>query len=115
MKQQKTKPVRKPNKAHLRKWVKALRSGKFQQGSFQLYEPIGDTYCCLGVAEHVRAGKPVTGLVLSPEGSEFYGIAQNPKLLTKQHGEKQAAAALNDNFGWSFERIAKAIERTFNL
>lgn len=35
------------NKKLIRKWVKALRSGKYKQGSEALRN--GDTYCCLGV------------------------------------------------------------------
>ncbi len=38
----------KPNKARIRKWVKALRSGEYQQGKDALRK--GDKFCCLGVA-----------------------------------------------------------------
>ena len=31
------------------KWVAALRSGKYKQGSGQLHNTMNDTYCCLGV------------------------------------------------------------------
>ncbi len=32
-----------------RKWVEALRSGKFKQGKGQLYITKDNSYCCLGV------------------------------------------------------------------
>ncbi len=32
------------------KWLKALRSGKYTQGSSYLYNDSEDNYCCLGVA-----------------------------------------------------------------
>ena len=42
-----------PNKENLRKWVEALRSGKYVQGTGTNYNAKSDTYCCLGVACHV--------------------------------------------------------------
>jgi hypothetical protein len=38
----------KPTKAEIRKWVKALRSGKYAQGRIRLQD--GENFCCLGVA-----------------------------------------------------------------
>lgn len=38
------------------KWVKALRSGKFEQAQMSLKRPVGDGvygYCCLGVLRHL--------------------------------------------------------------
>lgn len=40
--------VPQPNKENIRKWVEALRSGKFQQTNGALRDL--DGYCCLGVA-----------------------------------------------------------------
>jgi len=37
-----------PNKEAIRKWVDALRSGKYKQATGQLR--VNDSYCCLGVA-----------------------------------------------------------------
>lgn len=31
------------------KWVSALRSGEYKQGTEMLHNPAKDTYCCLGV------------------------------------------------------------------
>lgn len=40
-----------------RRWVKALRSGKYKQGHGQLKDVGSNTYCCLGVAAEVYYGK----------------------------------------------------------
>lgn len=41
-----------------KKWVKALRSGKYKRGTGQLKK--GDKYCCLGVLCEIT-GKPYDG------------------------------------------------------
>lgn len=46
---QKTKAT-KLNKKFKRKWVNALRSGKYKQGDSFLLESTNNTHCCLGVA-----------------------------------------------------------------
>lgn len=35
------------------KWLKALRSGKYEQGTFKLYKEEDNSYCCLGVAGNI--------------------------------------------------------------
>lgn len=47
------------NKTVKRKWVKALRSGKFKQGANRLVW--NDQYCCLGVLCEILGGKKVEG------------------------------------------------------
>jgi len=37
-----------------RKWVEALRSGRYQQGPQKLYDSHKNTFCCLGVLGHVK-------------------------------------------------------------
>lgn len=41
------------------KWIKALRSGKYKQGSGRLKK--GNTYCCLGVLAAIQGAKFVEG------------------------------------------------------
>lgn len=38
-----------PNKENIQKWVEALESGKYKQGTSRLRR-IDNSYCCLGVA-----------------------------------------------------------------
>jgi len=35
------------------RWLKALRSGKYKQGTGALYNPEENSFCCLGVLNHV--------------------------------------------------------------
>jgi len=54
---------------------------------------------------------------MSAEAKKFFGLneADNTRLLTKKKGKMQLAWKLNDLNKWSFNRIANAIERTFEL
>jgi hypothetical protein len=40
--------IPKKNRDRIKKWIAALRSGEYKQGTFALKK--GDRYCCLGVA-----------------------------------------------------------------
>jgi hypothetical protein len=53
-KQKKRITIRMP-KPILRKWLKALRSGKYKQGRNQLMNERGG-FCCLGVLQHCLTG-----------------------------------------------------------
>lgn len=120
------------NKENVRKWVDALRSGEFKQGSS--YLNLEETYCCLGVACEVaiREGVQVERTICdcNVEGccrSTRYdgGDAWLPKSVQKWLGvdngdipifyedELLSAADLNDNRALSFEQIADAIEATY--
>lgn len=37
-----------------KRWITALRSGKYKQGIGKLYNPEKDTYCCLGVLCNIQ-------------------------------------------------------------
>lgn len=37
------------NKELKQKWLAALRSGEYKQGEGKLYNPLDNSYCCLGV------------------------------------------------------------------
>lgn len=102
---------RTPNKARLRQWVKALRSGKYKQDTGRL----GDAktgYCCLGVAciaAEVGFNPDAGGLPLAARRK--YGFDSGDPLIAKH----RTAAEANDSFGWSFKRIAAAIEKYYGL
>lgn len=49
------------------KWVEALRSGKYEQGTTQLYWPSTNRYCCLGVLSCVMDMK------LTSDGGSLMG------------------------------------------
>lgn len=97
-----------------KRWVKALRSGRYKQG--QVHLRVGDKHCCLGVLCRILRVKHNVG----PEGMYFYD--GNPNLLADSVIAKvrmrsrtgilsscQTLAALNDS-GKSFAEIADIIE-----
>ena len=89
------------NQAMKRKWVKALLSGKYQQG-LNGYLHRGGEYCCLGVARSVCLGDDHDGPEgwLSDEEASELGISQNVQ---------GKLADLNDS-GVPFDIIAGLID-----
>jgi hypothetical protein len=103
----------------LRKWVRALRSGRYKQGQGQLkvVDQKGNTrFCCLGVLCDLHSKQ--TGIkwqgihymdekgVLPSRVMKWAGLKYTDPQLTIH----QAAADLNDN-GKRFKTIAKLIEK----
>lgn len=87
------------------KWVKALRSGKYEQGGLVLRHE--NAYCCLGVLRHIN----------DPKDNESSDIEPGAMLSDKQlkrfgFGPRTAEklADMNDE-GISFNEIADYIER----
>jgi hypothetical protein len=100
------------NKA-AKKWVKALRSGKYKQTQGCLYDGYG--YCCLGVACELAKKE---GIIEDYDGDmSFPPIAvQNWLELSSMDGELPDSYThgslidYNDE-GSSFKKIAQIIER----
>lgn len=97
------------------KWIEALRSGKYKQGSHSLRR--GDAYCCLGVLCDV-AGEQVAHVYKTYEGDlyafgQFGETAFLPRILRETAqiptGTAWELVALNDA-GQSFSEIADYIE-----
>lgn len=82
----------------MKKWVKALRSGKYKQGKEKLYDPITDTYCVMGVLAYVL-NQPLSV-------DHFRKIYKTPK------GPAVSLMFLNDK-GLSFKQIANIIEKNW--
>lgn len=116
-----------PNKERLRQWVRALKSGAYEQGAG--YMRRDNKYCCLGVAIDIALanGCQVNGDVAWGKTStmpqavgEWYGIQRSnghndPELLAP--GEvvgRTTAASLNDD-RVPFGVIADRIVHTFGL
>jgi hypothetical protein len=114
----------------LARWVAALRSGDYRQGTGRLRRgdlPDGVRYCCLGVlCELARTAGVVeltsTGAYRAPSGEDgvtpFKGVL--PPSVRRWAGltdadPRVAGAALstwNDHRGASFGRIADLLERS---
>lgn len=94
-------------------WVKALRSGKYKQGSGALYD--AGKYCCIGVLCRVAGGKvhernsvkiddKAIHYLLTPALRERFGLPESQEL---------ALAHMNDGLGVqkkNFSEIASYIE-----
>lgn len=116
------------------KWLEALRSGEYSQGTTRLRRS-DDTYCCLGVLVDlciregaVDYGWEETGLgyfatgphgqILATEGdtaslpAEVASLAEIHSMGKRGDG-RAALYALNDSHGLSFEEIANVIEEEF--
>ncbi len=94
--------------AFKRKWVKALRSGKFTQADGSLYER--GNHCCLGVAANLCG--------ISNQSMRDYGMPDQlsersknklPVILLRQ-GVSGPLSKKNDSGKWPFPRIATWIE-----
>lgn len=109
------------NKRLKSRWIEALRSGKYKQGKGALQEIEGgsqvDKFCCLGVL--CQISPKTKALTLS------VGDKAAPKRLSNQAYLSEPASAyaglnaeaqgtlskMNDSGGYSFNKIAKWIEK----
>lgn len=101
----------------MKKWVKALRSGKYEQGARgYLYHPATKTHCCLGVLCEISKVNTNDKGYLDKDQMEATGISSADGKLPKAYkvgGKKYGSLAeLNDN-GLSFKRIARIIEKNW--
>jgi hypothetical protein len=109
--------------AFKKKFVSALRSGDYTQGSSALraIETVYDekkkkevskaTYCCLGVACHIAGATGITdkAYVMNEKRSVIKSINKVPSLLQGEDGIPQQLASMNDS-GKTFAEIADWIE-----
>ena len=132
------------NKENLRKWIDALRSGKYVQARNVLHRQTseGESFCCLGVAckvaldnglklsvslERDERGIAVryddTAATLPPAVAGWLGIDSDGDVRFRptdpdRMGDKEdpvSAIGANDSCGWDFARIADKLEQHFGL
>ena len=96
------------------KWVRALLSGDYEQGSFKLKrnDNVDRTfeYCCLGVA--CETVSPKAGeLILNMDGTSppFMNRISAQKLLGINWDDQKVAGVWNDRNHYTFERIADLV------
>lgn len=98
-------------KVFKKKWIAALRSGKYKQGQLHLYIKEENSFCCLGVAE-VVCGTPVH-LLHHCQIPKDLKTPNTPEIL---HADNYHATVVdklttfNDN-GKSFRWISNWIEK----
>ena len=133
------------NLDRLRLGVAGLRSGRFVQGDGALEvnaveweageRRVSKEHCCLGVLTRVaiengleipvdesgqttRFGSGEATAYLPVEVAEWYGLSRfegDPILRLDEGTVTSTATYLNDGERWSFDEIAKAMERTWEL
>ena len=125
------------NQEILKKWLAALRSGEFEQGSDQLHNPERGTHCCLGVLTQLwidenpkerswgpkepcefQYGKSYRTLWsytgLPWEIRDWSGLEDFDPPIDHDDDETVISAIYaNDNLRWDFEQIANALERMY--
>ena len=132
-----TKPVGPSAKSLLKKWVSALRSGKYKQCESTLYD--GKGYCCLGVLGEVLAPVGLSSLKVTkgPRAYKDEGVWYDPQdptrdKMTLRYRGKESDSMLpmplvtrlgitekvqehlidmNDHHGKGFKAIANYIEK----
>lgn len=107
-----------------KRWVEALRSGKYKQGRQYLRDQ-SDQYCCLGVlCDITEKGKWYEAVSVTDRRKPVYRyvplgrtegtIAYLPRDIQDKAGlttsTETTLAKMNDK-GWSFKKIADWIER----
>tara|TARA_R110000868_G_scaffold322391_6_gene583300 strand:- start:200 stop:535 length:336 start_codon:yes stop_codon:yes gene_type:complete len=101
-------------------WIKNLRSGEFKQGKAVLYNPEGNSYCCLGVLAK-QCGFSLTNplsvrLMLDQKEADSIGLKikrESPSLENPDISVKNTAwdlADMNDG-NHTFAEIADHIEK----
>ncbi|MDP2660221.1 MAG: hypothetical protein Q8R28_05790 [Dehalococcoidia bacterium] len=106
------------HRRRIRRWIAALRSGKYKQGMFGMRNREGgNEYCCLGVAcdisglgrwTHTGVVYLGSSSVWPSEVSAWYGLPST--IALKINGHWDTLAAHNDT-GRRFSSIATALER----
>lgn len=94
------------------KWIAALRSGEYKQGTGWMYKD--GKYCCLGVASEL-CGVPAKGkVIILDEGYTEDEIRKIPQPLRGKSGTNDVVKSLtnlNDVQQKSFSEIADYIEK----
>ncbi len=113
------------NKTNMKIWVKALKSGKYKQivGELRDFDR-KNCYCALGVccAEYEKSTKKKlshnswTNCDLPTAVQRWLGVKEDdPRVGTGPLDQEHHITSLNDAEGWSFKKIAKALENHFEL
>jgi len=119
------------------KWIQALRSGKYKQGTGRLRDVDKDIFCCLGVLYDIvgrgrsctswkkdgeTAGKSYASLWGGDVPKAIYACLQQPvtlihldewgrRVIDRATFPQAVLAQLNDTQYWRFEKIATWIEK----
>jgi hypothetical protein len=98
-----------------KEWVKALRSGKYEQTKNVLYNADRNAFCCLGVACDISGLPPEKWhgsdyTVLPQEVREKLNLSSNYGRFRFDGANYMSLVKCNDSLGYSFDQIADIIE-----
>ncbi len=93
-------------------WIRALRSGKFEQGQQMLHNTESNTYCCIGVLCEIvpamaridteyRTTYSENSTEIDVDMLEYFGLSEETQV---------GLIEMNDKEGLSFAKIADYIE-----
>jgi hypothetical protein len=121
-------PLSKQTISRRKKWMKALTSGEFKQHTRELRKQATNEMCCMGVAcvvyqretgkgrwnrgEFIVDGHFSSAKMPKPVADYFGFRSGDPGLPVSSEGESVIASRCNDDFEFSFEKIARLIART---
>lgn len=107
----------------MRKWLKALRSGKYKQTISSLQDRNG--YCCLGVAcevfipnprrdekRYIYGSMPSDDQLDSPQWLKDVDSMFERYVNLENSKTGVCLVTLNDSYRWNFTSIADAVEAT---
>ena len=118
------------NKDNLCKWVKALKSKKYQQTVNELRGHAQGEFCVLGVAcdvyEKTTGDKvhydKISNEVLPLKVKRWYGLSSKDPVIAVGVGKKQnrrmvrrPCSELNDDYDVTFKQFAPALAKNFGL
>lgn len=107
------------NKRIKKLWIRALRSGKYNQTTGRLKRGTDDlaAYCCLGVLCEIAVSKGVIQVYDATFGTlptavtEWAQVEEDPLLGVRRiDGQRPVASRLNDS-GYTFREIANRIQK----
>ena len=89
------------------KWVEGLRSGKFDQGKFKLYDKDIECYCALGIAAEVNGFNFIANGVMAVKNDKTLNLVDESVVSMKLYSK---ICEMNDHDKMCFTEIADWIE-----
>ena len=80
------------DKTQFKKWLQALRSGKYKQAQGRLESPKGGEYCCLGVACKVLVPEAAITKELATTPGSMFTKSKTVEVMTGTSPNNQGAA-----------------------
>lgn len=95
-------------------WLAALRSGDYKQGSSYLWNPLENTFCCLGVLACATGIMEESGEVRIDGGAGYFSRLPYEvlDLIGLGYTAQNTLIQMNDKCAKTFDQIADYIEES---